>query len=114
VLKLKNKFEKSVARRLRRSKLKFTYESERIPYVLACHYLTDFIIETPLGRIYLEAKGYFRREDKRKLVAVKKQHPSIDLRILFYRSDKRNIKWAEKNGIKYAISKIPPEWLKGL
>jgi hypothetical protein len=48
------------------------------------------------------------------MVAVKKLNPNIDLRILFYSLNKKNIKWAEKNGIRYAISKIPKEWLNGL
>jgi hypothetical protein len=47
------------------------------------------------------------------MVAVKKLHPEIDLRILFYADNKKNFKWAEKNGIKYAVSTIPKEWLDG-
>lgn len=110
----KNPFERRIYNRLRRARAKFKYEHERIPYVLAGHYLPDFVIDTPLGRVYLECKGYFRREDKRKLAAVKKQHPEMDLRILFYRHSKTNIKWAEKNGLKYAVSSLPKEWLEGL
>ncbi len=111
---MRNKFEKKTAKQLKRAKVNFNYESVRIPYILARHYIPDFVINTPSGKIYLECKGYLRPEHKAKMVAVKKQHPEIDLRILFYASNKKYIKWAEKNGIKFAINTIPNEWLKGL
>ena len=112
-MKLKNKFERKIWTQLRRARVNFKYESEKIPYVLAGHYIPDFVLVTPTGRVYIETKGYLRPEHKRKMCAVKRQHPEIDLRILFYASNKKNIKWAEKNGIKYAISTIPKEWLEG-
>ena len=111
--KLKNKFELKIYQQLKRSKVRFDYESCRIPYVVAGHYIPDFVIETRNGRVYVECKGYFRPEAKRKLCAVRRAHPEIDLRILFYAPNKSYIKWAEKNGIRYAISEIPKEWLDG-
>lgn len=98
---------------MKRAKTAFTYESERIAYVLARHYIPDFIISTPTGVVYIEAKGHLRREDKAKLIAVKKQHPAIDLRIVFYRKDKARETWAMKNGFRYAFETIPTEWLDG-
>lgn len=112
--KLKNNFEKAVYSQLKRSKLNFKYESEKIPYVLARHYIPDFIVNTPTGVVYIETKGHLRREDKAKLVAVKRQHPEKDIRIVFYRKDKSKETWAIKNGFKYAFERIPDEWLKGL
>lgn len=112
--KTRNKFESKIQTQLRRAKVTFKYESERVAYILARHYVPDFIIETPTGKVYIECKGYLRPEHKCKLVAVKKQHPEIDLRILFYAFNKKNIKWAEKNGIRYAINTVPKEWLDGL
>ena len=112
--RLKNKFEKRTYSYLRRAKVQFKYESEKILYILARHYIPDFVIITPTGKIYVECKGYLRPEHKAKMIAVKKQHPEIDLRILFYASNKKNIKWAEKNGFRYAVDKIPKEWLLGL
>jgi predicted nuclease of restriction endonuclease-like RecB superfamily len=94
--------------------VKFKYEGVKIPYVLAGHYLPDFIIEGRFGKIYIETKGYLRPEHKRKMVAVKKQHPEIDLRILFYKEDKKNGKWAEKKGFRFAFGTIPKSWLEGL
>lgn len=112
--KPRNHFEKRLFRSLKRSKASFKYEGCKLAYVLAKHYIPDFMVETPLGLVYIEAKGYLRREDKTKLRAVKKQHPEIDLRILFYASKKDDIKWAEKNGFKYAVGSIPKDWLRGL
>lgn len=112
--KLRNKFETAVFKQLKKAKAVFTYESEKIPYVLARHYIPDFIISTVTGKVYVEAKGHLRREDKAKLKAVKKQHPELDIRLLFYRKDKARETWALKNGFRYAIETIPDEWLQGL
>lgn len=109
--KPRNLFESKTYQALKRKKVKFSYESERIPYVLAGHYIPDFLVVTPLGKIYIECKGYLRPEDKRKLKAVKTQHPEKDIRILFYENRKPNIKWAERAGFKYAVGIIPKEWL---
>lgn len=112
--KTRNKFEKKIELQLKRAKCVFTYESEKIPYVLAGHYLPDFVLTTPTGKVYIETKGYLRPEHKRKMSAVKKQHPNLDIRILFYAAKKQYIKWAEKVGFKWAVDKIPTEWIEGL
>lgn len=109
----RNKFEKKIEKQLRRAKVSFKYESEKIPYVVAYHYIPDFIITTHTGKLYIECKGYFRPEHKVKMKAVKKQHPELDIRIVFYSERPQYIKWAEKHGFKYAIGKIPKEWLLG-
>ena len=110
--KLKNKFEKKLNAQLKRSKLSFSYESERIPYILYGHYIPDFILETTRGKLYIEAKGYLRPEHKRKMIAVKKQWPQKDIRIVFYSPNKQNEKWAIRNGFTYAFGSIPREWLQ--
>lgn len=107
----RNKFEQRIYLQLKKSKLSFKYESEKIPYVLAGHYIPDFIIHTRLGKIYIEAKGYFRPEAKRKMVAVRRQHPELDIRLVFYSASKSNVRFAERYGFKYAIETIPKEWL---
>lgn len=110
---LRNDFEKKISRQLKKRKIKFEYETERIPYVLKGNYIPDFIIETELGKIYLECKGFFRIEDRRKLAAVKQQYPNLDLRIVFYRLNKQYIKWAEKHKIRWSVGSIPNDWLCG-
>lgn len=111
---VRNKFEDRIYKQLKRAKLPFKYEAEKIPYLLARHYIPDFIIETPLGRVYIECKGYFRPEAKSKMVAVKKLNPKLDIRILFYSHKEKDIRWAEKHGFRWAIESIPKEWLQGL
>lgn len=113
-LKLRNKFELKIHKQLKRAKVNFSYETERITYLLAGYYLPDFILNTPLGKIYVETKGYFRPEAKRKLVAVKKLHPELDIRLLFYSFNKKYEKWCIRYGFKYAFETIPKEWIKGL
>lgn len=112
-LKLKNKFETRTYNQLKKARVKFKYECERLPYVLARHYIPDFIISTPTGVVYVECKGYLRPEHRSKMVAVKKQHPEKDIRMLFYSANKSYIKWAERYGFKYAIGEIPKDWLDG-
>lgn len=110
---LRNDFEKKISRQLKKRKIPFENETERIPYTLTGVYIPDFILYKGLVKIYVECKGHFRREDKRKLAAVVKQHPEIDLRIVFYRLDKQNIRWAEKHKIHWSVGSIPNEWLCG-
>lgn len=112
--KTKNKFEARIYKQLQRAKVAFKYESEKIPYILARHYIPDFIVSTSTGKVYIECKGYLRPEAKAKMVAVKKLNPHMDIRILFYAPNKKNIKWAERHGFKYAFEVIPKEWLIGL
>lgn len=106
----RNKFEDKIEEQLRLAKCKYKYEEEKIPYVLARHYIPDFIITTATGKIYIECKGYLRPEHKAKMVAVKRQHPEMDLRIVFYTLKEKDIKWATRHGFKFAISDIPEEW----
>lgn len=110
-MKVRNLFEKKIHTRLRRAKAEFKYEAEKIPYVLALHYCPDFIVTTPSGKVYIECKGYFRKEDKAKMRAVKKQHPELDIRLLFYSFRKEYERWATRNGFKYAFETIPKDWL---
>lgn len=106
-----NEFEKKLLRQMKRAKVKVKYESEKIPYILARHYIPDFVITTAVGKIYIEAKGYLRPEHKAKMVAVKKLHPAMDIRIVFYSKKPKDIKWAEKHKFLWAIETIPKEWL---
>lgn len=112
--KPRNKFESRIARQLKRSRVVYSYESERLPYTLSRKYIPDFIIEVSGHKIYIETKGYLRPEDKSKLRAVKQQHPDLDIRLVFYREVPSQIRWAEKNGFPYACIKIPREWFKSV
>lgn len=111
---VKNKFEGRTFDHLTKLKVKFKYEAEKIPYILARHYCPDFVIQTEKGKVYIECKGYLRPEHKSKMVAVKKLHPELDIRILFYAKKKADIKWAEKHGFVWAVDTIPDTWIDGL
>ena len=124
--KYRNKFEIVTGESLERNSIKFEYETERLPYTIEANYIPDFILHTRSGRkIYIETKGNGRSFDgasRRKLIAVRSQHPEKDIRIVFYSdgavgakrkdgSRLRQSEWAHKNGFKYAIKTIPEEWL---
>lgn len=78
------------------------------------NYIPDFILSNrnyTSKKIYIEAKGHFRPEAKRKMVAVKKLHPDLDIRFVFYSRKVSDIRFAEKYGFKYSIGSIPEEWV---
>lgn len=122
----RNKFEQNTGDKLDELGIDFGYETERLPYVVEGKYIPDFIITTRSGsKVYIETKGNGRSFDgpaKRKMLAVKKQNPSIDLRVVFYSDGKcgpkrkdgtfmRQSDWAIKHGFQYAIRDIPESWL---
>ena len=72
--------EEKVADLLSNLKVKFEYESTKVPYQLMCNYTPDFLL--PNG-IFLEVKGRLTTEDRRKMLAVKKSHPDLDIRFVF-------------------------------
>lgn len=109
--KVRNPFEQKLAKQLSKAKVKFEYETEKIPYVISGQYIPDFIIETLSGTIYIEAKGYFRREAKAKMAAVKRARPDLDIRIIFYKPNKAYARWALKHKFPYSFETIPQEWL---
>ena len=110
-MKLKNKFEQKIDRQLKKAGVSYAYEGEKLPYYFTGHYIPDFVVVTPRGKIYIEAKGYFRPEHKRKMAAIRKLYPFLDIRIVFYSLNKKNTRWAEKYNFTYAIGQIPKEWL---
>lgn len=118
--KLEATFWGILTRMFKRTKVKLTYENEKIPYTIVSHrnYVPDFILTFPDGhKRYIEIKGYLRPEDRVKMKLVKDQHPMMDIRIVFAKDNKMNKNsktmystWAKKVGIPYAIGKIPANW----
>lgn len=109
--------EEKVADLLSSLKVKYEYESTKVAYTLQCNYTPDFLL--PNG-VYLEVKGRLTTEDRRKMLAVKKNNPDLDIRFVFqapfnklYKGSKSTYaKWAEKNGFLWcAYHSIPIEWL---
>ena len=94
----------------------FLYEDERIPYVVERKYIPDF--QLPNG-IYVEAKGWFRDEDCRKMRLLKAQYPDKEFRFLFQNNKTKvqskrytNQQWAEKYNFKYCEGTVPEDWLE--
>lgn len=115
---LRSGFERSIVADLRARKVEFTYEELRVPYTLDGVYHPDFLIVN--SGIIVEAKGLLDRDSKRKMLAVKAQHPELDIRFLFMEADKKipgtkqtHAQWAERNGFKWAEGQIPEEWVSG-
>lgn len=108
--------EEEIAKQLEAKRVQYEYEKERITYHRTCYYLPDF--KLPNG-IFIEAKGRFTKEDRGMLLKVKKQHPDLDIRLVFSRSKARISKessttyaqWCERWGFPYADKQIPEEWL---
>lgn len=125
--KYRNKFEREVGEKLSKLPLSLLYEKTKLPYTIESEYVPDFEIKTQSGSsFYLETKGNGRSFDghvRRKMIAVKNQHPDLDIRILFYSDGKigprrkdgtfqRQSDWAERHGFTYAIRNIPEDWLE--
>lgn len=112
--KYRSKLESTVRKSLPRVKgMKVKYEATSLTYVTTHEYIPDFTIELPSGRVlYIEVKGWFRSEDRRKMASVKRHHPDKDIRLVFSSKNARNAKWCEKHGYIFAIGHIPKEWLE--
>ena len=95
----------------------YLYETEKFSYVTESKYTPDFFL--PNG-VIIEAKGFFKPSDRRKMLAVKAQHPELDIRFVFQRNNTLTKQskttygaWAEKHGFKWCIfPEIPPDWLQ--
>lgn len=123
--KLRSGLEKRTKACLDEAKANYTYESERIPYIVPetkKNYIPDFVVITRSGRtMYLEVKGRWLSQDFNKLKLVKQQHPEIDLRMIFQRdlpirkgSKTKYSTRATKLGIPFTVSSkgtVPLEWL---
>jgi hypothetical protein len=116
--KYRSRLEERIARWLEVNGYSFEYETLKLDYTVKAVYTPDFIL--PNG-VVLEAKGYFKPEDRRKMLAVKKQHPEVDIRLVFQaphntitkESKTTYAQWAEKNGFLWApYHKLPMEWFE--
>jgi hypothetical protein len=116
--KYRSKLEERVARWLELNEHSFEYESLKLEYTIYSSYTPDFVL--PNG-VILECKGWLKPEDRRKMLAVKKAHPNLDIRFVFQdptntfskESKTTYAKWAEKYGFPWCCyTSIPLEWFK--
>ena len=115
--KFRSKLEENVASLLEGLGISYEYESEKLSYVIEHNYTPDFKLP---NYKYLEVKGYWDAEDRRKILAVKKDNPDIDLRMVFQspyntiskRSKTTYAKWCDKHDIPWtSYHDIPLDWL---
>ena len=96
------------------------YEQHTIQYTKPATqhtYTPDFRL--PNG-IYIETKGRFVTEDRKKHVLIKSQHPELDIRFVFQNSKNKIRKgskttyadWCVKHGFQFADKTIPSAWLE--
>jgi len=115
--KFRSKLEEKVATLLKELGVSYEYESTQIPYVIQHNYTPDFLLP---NHVYLETKGYWDAADRRKVLAVKRDNPLIDLRMVFQspyntiskKSKTTYAQWCDRHDIPWtAYHEIPLDWL---
>ena len=113
----KSKLEISVAELLDTVGCKYVYEGEQVPYTIQHQYNPDFVL---LNGVMLETKGYWDSEDRRKIKAVIRDNPHLDIRMVFQapynriskKSKTTYAQWCDKHNIPWThFHDIPLEWL---
>ena len=96
------------------------YEQHEVSYTVpATHHTYKPDFKLPNG-IYIESKGWFLPEDRKKHLLIREQNPEMDLRFVLqspngkiYKGSKTTYaQWCEKNGFKWAKKEIPQEWIE--
>lgn len=114
----RSRLEERLAQWFELNEIPFEYESLSLKYQYTASYKPDFIL--PNG-VILEAKGYLKPGDRRKMLSVRDSNPDKDIRFVFQAPNNRLNKdskttyaaWAEKHGFQWCPSNnIPMEWLK--
>ena len=116
-MKYRSKLEEKIADLFKELGVSFEYETKQVPYTIEFKYSPDFIL--PCGRI-LEAKGYWDPADRRKMLAVKKCNPELDIRMVFQtpynkiskKSKTTYAQWCDRHQIPWCeFHSIPIDWL---
>ena len=99
--------------------IKYKYEKVKIEWEDLTYrtYTPDFVL---YNGIIIETKGMFTAADRKKHLAIKKQHPHLDIRFVFENSNRklrkgaktRYYQWCNKYDFDYYDRIIPEEWLK--
>ena len=75
--------EADIAHHLKKAKVEFEYETEKLTYVEPAtvrQYTPDLILGK--GQMYIEIKGRFTAQDRKKMSLIIEQHPTLDIRML--------------------------------
>ena len=119
----RSKLEASVWTQAIKIRKDIEYEPHLIEYVQHRRYLPDIVFKSSKGKsIYIEVKGRFTPEDRRKMLDVKESNPEMDIRFVFSSNGTLSAKkkhkgsatfsrWCERNGFPWAVGSIPRAWL---
>jgi len=130
--KYRSKYEANIAKDLKARRIKFEYETVKIPYYLSkkgrCSFCSSGVVfvhkvYTPdfiIGSLIIEAKGRFVSSDRTKMLAAKEANPRLDIRMLFMRDQwctkkkrKRYSDWCNDHNIPFAFgTALPKSWLR--
>lgn len=131
----RSKFEDRIAKELDDAGVKYTYETWQYQYKEALRknlatcddcgskalsrtgwYTPDFFLG---NGVIIETKGRFTSADRRKMAAIKRDHPDLDIKLLFMRNNKIHKRsetlysdWCEANGYDYSIGTFKKEWIQ--
>lgn len=124
-MKLRSGFERKLLDQLEESGTAVEYENpkRKLKFVQPSKqrsYLPDFTFKT--SPIIIEAKGRLTRQEREKLMWIKRCNPEADIRLVFQRnnrlskrpSSKKYGDWARENGFPYAVGTVPKEWLNAI
>lgn len=121
-----------MAKARKKSKYRSTLEKRLVPPLLeigaqyekhALKYPKEdgrYLLDTALPNgIAIEFKGWFRPAERTKMLAVKRAHPELDIRLVFERPQNTLSKaskttyaaWATKHGFEWADNHVPKFWL---
>lgn len=109
-----------MANSLMESGVDFTYEEDTLHYVVPAQthtYRPDF--KLPNG-VFVETKGRWTAQDRKKMSLVIEQHPELNIHMLFALDNKISPNsrtcysdWCTKRGIVHAFgTEVPKEWLR--
>ena len=109
----RSQFEAQVVRGLQDAGIAFYYEP--ISLVYTSIYKPDILLT---NGVIVEVKGLFDAADRHKLLSVRANNPSCDIRLLFQRDNKISSTsnmhysdWCKKYGFQYHVgTKVPREW----
>ena len=117
-MKFRSGLEERIAKTFDKENVTYLYESTAYEYTLVSKYTPDFFLESG---VIIECKGVFKPSDRRKMLAIKHQHPDLDIRFIFQRNNTltKSSKttygdWCDKHGFPYCVyPDIPSDWLHG-
>lgn len=98
----------------------FTYEQDKVKYLVERTYTPDFKILTKSGKtIFVETKGWWQSGDRTKHKLIREQHPELDIRFVFQNSSNKLNKsskttyaeWCDNSKFKWADGIVPKHWL---